>query len=307
MSLLPSSAKSPMTNKIDTSQDDLLRFADDRPIRYFGYFIILFVFVLFGGWAYLAPLGSAALAQGSLKVEGNHKTVQHLEGGIIKAIHVHNGDIVKKDQVLIELENTSSKAQLQMLRGQFFSALAREARLLAERGGNKTIQYPDSLLNEANDVRAQEAMRVQNQAFAIRSHSRHGEMAIFNEQRQQFLDQIEGYKSEKNSSIRLANSLSRELIDMRAMLDKGYVKKPEVSELERRLSEAQGDYGRLDANITEAQTRISELALKILQIEKELQREVIDELSKVQPELSDLREKIELYNDTVKRTVIKAP
>lgn len=305
MSLTPK--LTPTTKLKDSSQDDLSHFADDRPIRYFGYFIIIFVFLLCGGWAYWAPLGSAALAPGVIKVEGSHKTVQHLEGGIIKAIHVHNGDIVKKGQILIELEDTSSKAQLQILRGQFFAALAKEARLFAERDGKASVHYPESLLNEADDLRAQEAMQVQNRTFSVRKHSRSGEIAILKEQRKQLIDQIAGYQSQKDSQFSLANSLSAELNDMRAMLAKGYVKKPEVNELERRLSEARGNYGRLNANITEAQTRIGEIALKILQVEKELQREVIDELAKAQAELSDLREKIALYNDTVKRTVIKAP
>ena len=304
---LPPKPASAANAKVNNSGQDLLHFADDRPIRYFGYFIIIFVFLLCGGWSYWAPLGSAALAPGIIKVEGSHKTVQHLEGGIVKAIHVHNGDMVEKGQVLIELEDTSSKAQLQILRGQFFAALAKEARLIAERDGKAAVHYPESLAGETDDLRAHEAMQVQNRAFFVRNHSRNGEVAILKEQRKQLADQIAGYQSQKDSQFSLANSLSAELGDMRAMLAKGYVKKPDVNELERRLAEAQGNYGRLSANITEAQARMGEVALKILQIEKELQREVIDELGKVQTELSDLREKIALYNDTVKRTVIKAP
>jgi membrane fusion protein, epimerase transport system len=308
MGLFKQSAKlnSP-TGTTPPGQADLTKFADDRPIRYFGYGLVLVVFGFLGGWSYLAPLGSAALAPGIIKVEGSHKTVQHLEGGIVKAIHVHNGDIVSKGQVLIELEDTSSKAQLQTLRGQFFSALARETRLLAERDGAKSLQYPDSLANELNDIRAQEAMRVQSQAFAVRQHSRQGEIAILKEQARQLQAKIEGYESQKKGRQHLAESLRRELVDMRAMLAKGYVEKPKVSELERRLAEAEGDYGDFVANIATTKTQISETSLKILQIEKQFQSEVVDELSKVQAELSELREKIAWLADTVTRTVIKAP
>lgn len=308
MSLLTNQNKSPTKAEFkDPAQADLVRFSDDRPIRNLGYLIILIVFVFFGGWAYLAPLGSAALAPGILKVEGSHKKVQHLEGGIVKAIHVHNGDIVTKGQTLIELESTSSKAQLQTLRGRFFSALAHEARLIAERDSKAAVSYPESLRNESQDIRAQEAMRVQTQSFIMRRHSRKGQIDILNEQQQQLTAKIEGIKSQKNGRNSLANSLSKDLIDMRAMLAKGYVERPKVSELERRLAEAQGDYGNFVAEIATTQTQISEIALKVLQIEKEFQSEVIDELSKAQSELSDLRENIELYNDTVTRTIIKAP
>lgn len=291
----------------NSAEMDITRFADDRPIRRFGYLMIVLVFGFLGGWSVLAPLGSAALAPGSVTVEGYRKTVQHLEGGIVKAIHVRDGDNIVKGQVLVELEDTSSSAQLETLRGQLFSALAREARLTAERDGKSTVVYPPDLKNAVNDPRALEAMRVQDQSFSVRKRSRDGEMEIFKEQRRQLITKIEGIKSQRASRKSLAASLSKDLVDFRAMLEEGYVEKQKVSELERRLAEAEGDEGDFAANIATAQTQISEIALKILQIDKEFQREVIEELSKVQSELSELREKTQWLEDTVTRTVIKAP
>lgn len=290
----------------DPAQNDLARFADDRPIRRLGYLIVILVFVFFGGWSLLAPLGSAALAPGSVTVEGYRKTVQHLEGGIVKAIHVRDGDTISKGQVLIELDDTSSRAQLETLRGQLFSALAREARLIAERDGKSTVIYP-ATLTKAADPRAHEDMRVQDQSFAVRKRSRAGEIEILKEQRQQLLAKIEGIKAQRTSRSSLSNSLNKELLDFRAMLKEGYVEKQKVNELERRLAESEGDRGDFAANIATAQTQISEIELKILQIDKEFQREVIEELSKVQSELSELNEKTQWLDDTVTRTLIKAP
>lgn len=290
----------------DEAQNDLARFADDRPIRRLGYLIVILVFVFFGGWSLLAPLGSAALAPGSVTVEGYRKTVQHLEGGIVKAIHVRDGDTISKGQVLIELDDTSSRAQLETLRGQLFSALAREARLIAERDGKSTVIYP-ATLTKAADPRAHEDMRVQDQSFAVRKRSRAGEIEILKEQRQQLLAKIEGIKAQRTSRSSLSNSLNKELLDFRAMLKEGYIEKQKVNELERRLAESEGDRGDFAANIATAQTQISEIELKILQIDKEFQREVIEELSKVQSELSELNEKTQWLDDTVTRTIIKAP
>jgi epimerase transport system membrane fusion protein len=297
-----------LTSQKDTAQNDLARFADDRPIRRLGYLIVILVFVFFGGWSLLAPLGSAALAPGSVTVEGYRKTVQHLEGGIVKEIHVRDGDTISKGQVLIELEDTSSRAQLETLRGQLLSALAREARLIAERDGKLAVKYPASLINAAaTDPRAREDMRVQDQSFAVRKRSRAGEIEILKEQRQQLLAKIEGVKAQRTSRSNLSSSLNKELLDFRAMLKEGYVEKQKVSELERRLAESEGDRGDFAANIATAQTQISEIELKVLQIDKEFQREVIEELSKVQSELSELNEKTQWLDDTVTRTVIKAP
>ena len=298
-----------LTQKNDAADNDLVRFADDRPIRNLGYLIVILVFVFFGGWSFLAPLGSAALAPGSVTVEMYRKTVQHLEGGIVKAIHVRDGDTISKGQVLIELEDTSSRAQLETLRGQLYSALAREARLIAERDGKSTVTYPADLINAGatTDPRAQEDIRVQNQSFSVRKRSRAGEIGILKEQRQQLQAKIEGIKAQRTSRSNLSDSLNKELLDFRAMLKEGYVEKQKVSELERRLAQSEGDRGDFIANISSAQTQISEIELKILQIDKDFQREVIEELSKVQSDLSELHEKTQWLDDTVTRTVITAP
>lgn len=291
----------------DLDQLDVNEFADDRPIRRLGYLLIFIVFGGFGAWSYLAPLGSAVLAPSSITVEGYRKTVQHLEGGIVKALHVRDGDNVVKGQVLVELDDTSTRAQLETLRGQLFSALAREARLIAERDGKTSVTYPAELKNVGTEPRIQENVRIQDQSFAVRKQSRNGEIAILKEQRQQLLAKIEGIKAQSTSRSTLSSSLSKELVDFRAMLKEGYVEKQKVTELERRLAESEGDKGDFVASIATAQTQISEISLKILQIEKDFQREVVEELSKVQTELSELHEKTQWLTDTVERTIIKSP
>jgi epimerase transport system membrane fusion protein len=207
----------------------------------------------------------------------------------------------------VELDDTSTRAQLETLRGQLFSALAREARLIAERDGNASVNYPTELKNVSSEPRIQENMRVQEQSFAVRKQSRNGQIAIFKEQRQQLQAKIEGIKSQITSRAVLSASLNKELIDFRAMLKEGYIEKQKITEFERRLAQSEGDKGDFIANIATAQNQISEISLKILQIEKDFQREVMEELSKVQTELSELHEKTQWLTDTVARTVIKAP
>lgn len=291
----------------DLDQLDVTQFADDRPIRRLGYALVIIVFGFFGVWSYFAPLGSAVLAPGSVTVEGYRKTVQHLEGGIVKALHIRDGDNVKKGQTLVELDDTSTSAQLETLRGQLFSALAREARLTAERDGKTSVTYPAELTEASNEPRVQENVRVQDQSFAVRKQSRNGEISILKEQRQQLLAKIEGIKAQRASRSSLSASLNKELTDFRAMLKEGYVEKQKVNELERRLAESEGQKGDYEASIATAQTQISEISLKILQIEKDFQREVVEELSKVQTEVTELHEKTQWLKDTVERTIIKAP
>ena len=90
-------------------------------------------FVLgFGTWSAFAPLESAAIASGAVESESSRKTIQHLEGGIIREILVKDGDAVHSGQVLISLDDTKAHAEVQSLQGQLWDATARERRLQAE-------------------------------------------------------------------------------------------------------------------------------------------------------------------------------
>ena len=99
----------------------------------------------FSVWSMLAPLESAVVAPGVVSVETNVKTVQHLEGGIVDAILVREGDEVAAGDVLIRLQNTLPVSVLNEVQAQYFEARATEARLVAERDGKAAIDFPDEL------------------------------------------------------------------------------------------------------------------------------------------------------------------
>ena len=81
-----------------------------------------------GGWAATAHLDGAVVANGSVKVDRNLKAIQHRDGGIVKAISIREGDIVRKGQVLIALEDVQTRAELSIVRSQVSELTARRAR-----------------------------------------------------------------------------------------------------------------------------------------------------------------------------------
>ena len=83
---------------------------------------LIFVFVaLFLVWSAIAPLQSAAIASGSVNLDTYRKTVQHLEGGIVREIRVREGQTVEKDDLLIHLDETQARAQIELLQAQISS------------------------------------------------------------------------------------------------------------------------------------------------------------------------------------------
>ena len=280
---------------------------DDRRLRRLGMWTVLSVFGGFGAWAALAPLDSAAVAPGVFMVESYRKTVQHLEGGIINAIYVRDGDTVSKDKTLVTLDDTQSRAQLEMVRGQYFIAVAREARLLAQRDGRGQVEYPSLLVERREDPRVQDAVRVQDQTFKARRAAQEGEVSLYERQIGQLQAKASGLRAQKHSRDELVGSYRGELRDFEALLEEGYTEKQKVRELGRNLAQSEGQAGELLSDIASTQLQVSETQLKILQLKKDLQREVAKELSEVQRDRFDLQEKLRSLENTVQRTVIKAP
>jgi len=283
------------------------RLSDDRAIRRQGLALVLVVFGGFGAWASLAPLTSAALAPGVITVEHYRKTVQHLEGGIIRTLDVHDGDSVQQDQVLATLDDTQSRSQLEVLRGQLYLRIAQEARLAAQRDGLSSVHYPQELLAHRADPRVQESIQLQDQTFTVRKAANDGESAVYRRQIEQLRAKVEGLHAQKHGKDRLVDSYRGDVADFKSLLKEGYTEKQKVEELDRALAQSEGQRGELVSDIAASELQIAEIELKILQLQKDLQREVAKELSDVQTQLFELREKTQSVESTVNRTVIKAP
>ena len=89
-----------------------------------GLIAALVLFGGFGGWAALMPLDSAAVAPGFVRVESHHRTVQNLEGGIVKDILVHEGDRVETGQVLLRLTSAEKAGSSAVPRSAAYVAAA---------------------------------------------------------------------------------------------------------------------------------------------------------------------------------------
>lgn len=282
-------------------------YTNDTSLKRLGVFIVLCVFGGLGGWSALAPIDSAALAQGVVTVESHRKTVQHLEGGIVEHIMARDGDLVEKNQTLLVLQDTQARAQLQILRGQYFIALSMESRLLAEQRDGNSIIYPSILTEERHDSRANEAVQIQNQLFRVRKVSRDGEISVLEQAIQQLNSKISGLEALKASREKLVASYKEELTDRKALLEQGFADKQRIQELDRQSAQMEGERAEYIAEIASTQMQIGETRLKILQLKKDFQTKVADDLAKVQAELFDVREKMQSLQDTVERTIIKSP
>ncbi|HEX6011848.1 MAG TPA: hypothetical protein VFY87_08620, partial [Geminicoccaceae bacterium] len=121
-----------------------------RPPLLAGGAVAAAFFVGLGGWAATAPLAGAALAPAVVAPEGSRKTVQHLEGGIVRRILVRDGSVVAAGQTLVELDDTAARAEHAALLAEWRALRAGERRLMAEQAGEATgLTFPSDLLGAA--------------------------------------------------------------------------------------------------------------------------------------------------------------
>jgi epimerase transport system membrane fusion protein len=280
---------------------------DDRLERRIGLLILLAAVGGFGTWAALAPIDSAAVAPGMVAVEFNRKTVQHLEGGIVREILVREGARVAPGDLLVRLDDTQALAQLEIVRSQYLASRAQEARLIAERDSYREVVFPDDLLAARSDPRVEEAIAGQQQVFAARSKALTGETEVLEQRIEQLNEQIRGLEGLSASKLQRIESYKTEIKDFKKLYEKGLTDRLRLREMERLAAELEGERAEHQASIAAAQVQIGETRLQIIQLQRKQQTEVTQELRDTQAKLSDLRERIRALEDTVARTVVRAP
>lgn len=296
-----------MTSKaiaqFDHNFDDMP--TSDRGIRRLGMTIVLVTFGIFGTWAALAPLSNAVHGSGFVTVQSYRKTVQHLEGGIVKELNVRDGDSVKKGDPLIVLDESQLSAEYESTRNQLIVARYKEARLRAERDQLEAI--PPVELKGTDSERAQEALAGEQQVFMSRHASRLGEISVQRERISQLKAQIGGLEEMIRTKQGLEKSYSGEIVQLKDLLAQGFVDNQRLLESQRKLDMLRTEVADHKSTIAKTKLQISETELQIVQLDKKFNAEVADELAKVQAEVFDLQEKEAALNDRLSRIVIRAP
>lgn len=290
--------------EIDQGEDPItVTTSMDSPKRV-GMFIFFLVFGVGGLWAGFAPLDGAAYAPGSVTVRSYKKVVQHLEGGIVADILVRDGDRVAINDPILILDDTQSQARLQMARSQFIAYKAREARLIAERDHLDQIDYPNSL--SRSDPRVEEEIAAQNEIFTARRSSLQNNIEILEQRIEQLNTQVDGFRALRETKEQLAESFADELSDTQTLLSRGFSDVNRLRTVERNYATYRGDVADLTSKIAATEVQIGETRLQILQQQREMQNQVVNELAEVQTTIKDLNEQITALEDIVRRTTIRA-
>ncbi|MBV5310682.1 HlyD family type I secretion periplasmic adaptor subunit [Chromatium okenii] len=292
---------------LEPTPDTLSLRTSDGPERTLGLLILLAGVGGFGVWAAFAPIDSATVAPGVVTVESSRKTVQHMEGGIVSEILVREGDTVQKDQVLLRIDDTESRAQLEIARGKFLARRAEEARLIAERDNADKVVFPADLLEAQNDPRVEEAMKGQQRMFQARRQANAGEVDVLQQRIGQLEEQIRGLTGLVSSKEKRIGLYQEEIAGLKKLIERGLGEKSRLREWERLAAEIDGERVEHLSAIAATRVQIGETKLQIAQVRRVFLSDVVEQLRAVQTDLSDLRERMRALEKALERTAVLAP
>lgn len=264
----------------------------------------------FGGfllWAGLAPLDEGVPSQGMVAIDTKRKAVQHLSGGIVKAVLVREGDVVKEGQTLIQLDEATARANHEAVRQRYLGLRAMQGRLLAEQTGAASIAWHPDLKAEASDPLIQSQITTQEQLFRSRRAALQADLQGIEESirgQEGLLQAYAGMLEHRRQQLAL---LQDELKHTRGLVAEGYAPRNRQLELERNVADAQAQLADLMGNTTRAQRTIGELRQRAMSRQQEYRKEVETQLADVTREVQSDEQKLVAVKADLGRIDIKAP
>ena len=268
------------------------------------------IFLGIGGflaWAAYAPLDEGVPSPGTLIVDSKRKTIQNASPGIVKAIHVKEGDLVVAEQLLLTMDPTQARAQREIADSLYLTARASESRLLAEQSGGQTINFPADLIKRASEAPVTLILTSQRQLFDARRRALVSELGAYRETIAGLQEQVKGLVEIQQQRQSQIDTLSQEIQNLEPLVRDGLYARNRHQESQRQLASLRASFAEGVSSIARIGNQVAEAKLRITQREQEYRKEVEAQLSEVSKEARAQAERVAALEDELRRTEIRSP
>lgn len=303
----PALPPAPRRSRLDDWSDkefapDVLRAETQSvyPVASWVLYAVVLFFIIAVTWAALAHVDEAARGEGTVIPSSQVQVIQNLEGGILKKINVHEGEIVEAGQVIMEIDDTGLSSNLGELRAKLYGAQAKIARLTAETQGTPLV-FPPYLLAEARGAAMAEADLMRAREDALES-----QIAILRQQldqRQQELSELRIKIEQSRNNLALAQ---QELNITEPLAATGVVSKVQVLRLRRDIATLRGEIANTEAAIPRAESAIREANQRIAEKFRSFRADSGKELVEAQTQINAIEESLKGARDKVARTEVRS-
>jgi HlyD family type I secretion membrane fusion protein len=288
-------ASSPKTPLLDVGRSGRLTFA-----------LALGLFCTLGLWAVLTPISGAIMAPGTVAVMGKPKSVQHLDGGIVREILVSDGDRVHAGDVIMRLDDTLLAANLEIYLGRLGEAHAEAARLNAEAAGIEVIKFPEPPdLLAGRDISMAEA--AETAIFKAHADVLAGRRAQYEEKIDQFGNQIDGVDALTAAKREQLGYVEKDIDRFQSLLEKQLVRESDMLSLQSTRADILGQISEHISERARIENSIRDTELEMIQLVLEAREKAVTELREVTTSIGELTEQIISTKKQLERIDIRAP
>jgi HlyD family secretion protein len=262
---------------------------------------------LTGGWAVLVPLSAAVTIPGTLVVESSVKKIQYPAGGVIAEIRAQDGMRVKEGDLLVRIDETQLRSNVQVLSDQLEETRARIARLTAERDGTDAPKMAAESPTQAGGEEATRLLASETSLFKARLGTRENQKQLLRTNIAQLEEEIDGIDAQIKSKSAQLDLISGELKGVQSLYDKQLVPLTRLTALQREAAQLDGERSQLKSSIAETRSKISQAELQIVKIDQDLRSDVMKEMRDAQDKESEITQKLVAARDQLNRVEIRSP
>ncbi len=258
------------------------------------------------GWAYTTSISGAVIASGSAVVRGKPKIIQSLDGGIVDEIRVSDGDLVSTGEVLLRLDPTLLRINLEMYRKRLAETRAEINRLQAEQSAADSLAF-DYETQFMEDLPLDLINARQADIFHARRDVLKGRKEQLREKIAQFGNQVSGVEGQIKAKKEQLTFLEKELADVSRLHAQGLARERQVLELQRTRSQILGEISGHQSEMARIHNSIRDTELEILQSDLQFNEQVVTDLRENTMKAEELVLQIVTASKQLERIDIRSP
>jgi membrane fusion protein, epimerase transport system len=279
-----------------------------RSLVRWGVLVLMLGLLPLAAWLALAPLASAVVAPGVVKVDLNRRPVMHAEGGIVREVRVRIGQRVAEGDTMFVLGDVAVNADMQRWDSRVRSERASMARLEAEQSGAAAVLFPADIVEAARtDAGLAELLVNERALFAARRNALTSQVALLRDQQAKVRQEAVALRAQIERAGESLKLQGQELTANQGLLKDGFISSTRVTQIEAQMA----DYGvKLEerrGELARSEQRQVDTSLRIKAMENEYRQQASDQLKVTQARLAEIQQEQRKTGDAAKRQVITAP